>query len=289
MFLRLTHVTGYTYSQPVTFTPHALYLRPRESSRQRLHEFSLQVSPAARCVATNDPLDNALDWAYFTSDVPSPQLQFRSELMVETLGSNPFDFFLKPSAITYPFSYDTAEAVALAPCLATLHDPDATGLRRWLAESVASLPTETVPLLSALNQAVYQRLRYNRRDEPGIQPAAETIARGTGSCRDYAVLLIELCRLHGIAARFVSGYLYEPPAPGALHPVEPAMHAWTEVYLPGGGWRGLDSTRGIFCDDAFVPVAHTAVAESVNPVQGKFFGPPGTTSTLTTHLTIQRL
>lgn len=289
MFLRLTHVTGYTYTQPVTFAPHALYLRPRESSRQHLHEFSLQVSPAARCVATNDPLDNALDWAYFAPDVPSPQLQFRTELMVETLDTNPFDFFLKPSAIAYPFSYDTAETVALAPCLAALNQPDQTVLRHWLAETLPAAPNETVPFITALNQAVYQRLRYNRRDEPGIQPAVETITRGTGSCRDYAVMLIELCRLHGIAARFVSGYLYEPPPPGSTNPVQPAMHAWTEIYLPGGGWRGLDPSRGIFCDDAYVPVAHAAVSESVNPIQGNFFGQPGTTSILTTQLTIQRL
>lgn len=289
MFLRLTHVTGYTYSQPVTFTPHALYLRPRESPRQRLHEFSLQFTPAARCVATNDPLDNALDWAYFASDVPSTQLQFRSELMVETLDTNPFDFFLKPSAITYPFYYDKPEFVALAPCLALPPASAATALRRWLADALPHPPGETVPLVTAFNQTVHQRLRYNQRDEPGIQPALETITLGTGSCRDYAVVLIELCRLHGIAARFVSGYLYEPPPPGAANPIPPAMHAWTEVYLPGAGWRGLDSTRGIFCDDAFVPVAHTAVAESVNPIQGNFFGPPGTTSTLTTQLTIQRL
>lgn len=289
MFLRLTHVTGYTYSQPVTFAPHALYLRPRESPRQRLHEFTLQITPSARCVATNDPLDNALDWAYFAPETQARQLQFRSEMMVETLDSNPFDFFLKPTAIGYPFSYDNAEAAALGPCLARVDDADTTALRRWLANLLPSLPQETVPLVTALNQVVNQGLRYNRRDEPGIQPAAATIQLGTGSCRDYAVVLIELCRLHGIAARFVSGYLYEAPLPNIANPVGPTMHAWTEVYLPGGGWRGLDSTRGIFCDDSFVPVAHAAVAESVNPIQGNFFGLPGITSTLSTHLTIHRL
>jgi len=289
MFLRLTHVTGYTYSQPVTFAPHALYLRPRESTRQRLHEFKLEMTPVARCVATNDPLDNALDWAYFAPDQQSTQLQFRSEMMVETLDSNPFDFFLKPSAIAYPFSYDAAEKDALTPCLTPVNEPAATPLRQWLNMLMPVTPDETVALITALTQAVHRGLSYNRRDEPGIQPATETVTRGTGSCRDYAVVLIELCRLHGIAARFVSGYIYEAPPPNASVPFSAAMHAWTEVYLPGGGWRGLDSTRGIFCDDAFVPVAHAAVAESVNPIQGNFFGPAGTTSTLSMHLRIDRL
>lgn len=289
MFLRLTHVTGYTYSRPVTFAPHALYLRPRESTRQRLHDFKLEMTPVARCVATNDPLDNALDWAYFAPNQQSTELQFRSEMMVETLDTNPFDFFLKPSAIAYPFSYDAAEKDALTPCLTPVNEPAATQLRRWLNDLMPVPPGETVALLTTLTQAVHRGLTYNRRDEPGIQPATETVTRGTGSCRDYAVVLIELCRLHGIAARFVSGYVYEAPPPNVSLPVSPAMHAWTEVYLPGGGWRGLDSTRGIFCDDAFVPVAHAAVAESVNPIQGNFFGPAGTTSTLSMHLKIDRL
>lgn len=286
MFLRLTHTTRYEYSGPVAFTPHALYLRPRESPRQRLHEFSLAVTPAARCVATCDPLDNALDWAYFTGTEPATQLEFRSELLVETLDTNPFDFFLKPAAIAYPFSYDDAEQAALRPGLTPAEPAAQPALQAWLATHLPQRPAETLPFLTALNAAVQRGLRYRRREEPGIQSAAETLALGTGSCRDYAYLLIELCRTEGLAARFVSGYLYEPPLPGGT---PPDMHAWVEVYLPGGGWRGLDPTRGLFCDDAYVPVAHAAIAASINPVQGTFIGPAGTTSTLTTTVTINRL
>src|ERR1044072_3009372 len=117
MFIRLKHLTRYEYSEPVSFAPHALYLRPRETPRQRLHEFSLQISPAARRIATNDPLDNALDWAYFAPENPGTKLEFRSELMVETLDANPFDFFLRPTALTFPFAYDPADRVAPAPSL----------------------------------------------------------------------------------------------------------------------------------------------------------------------------
>lgn len=287
MFLRLAHTTRYDYSAPVAFAPHALYLRPRETTRQRLHHFALEIEPAARRIATTDPLDNALDWAWFDPAHLGTRLEFRTELMVETLDANPFDFFLKPSALAYPFFYDAAEAAALAPCLAPPPPDAAALLRAWLAAHLPAPPGETIPFLSALNSAVHAALRYNRRDEPGIQTAAETLALGRGSCRDYAVFLIALCRLSGIAARFVSGYLYEAPPADGSPALPPAMHAWAEVYLPGGGWRGLDATRGIFCDDAFVPVAHAAVAESVNPIQGAFYG--SAASQLATTLKIDKL
>jgi len=286
MFLRLTHLSRYDYSEPVSFAPHALYLRPRETPRQRLHHFALDISPAARRIATTDPLDNALDWAYFEPEASS-RLEFRTELMVETLDANPFDFFLKPSANTFPLVYDPAERFALAPALAPRADTPVADLQAWLQARLPSLPTETVPCLTALNAAVHAGLNYATREAAGIQSFGQTLAHGGGSCRDYAVFLIELCRSLGVAARFVSGYLYEPPAPMALIP--PALHAWVEVYLPGAGWRGLDPTRGIFCDDAFVPLAHSAIAENVNPIQGSFIGSASVTSQLTTRLTIDRL
>ena len=289
MFLRIVHFTRYDYSQPVGFAPHAIYLRPRETPRQRLHNFSLEITPAPKRVATNDASDNALDWAYFEPGTRAAQLDFRSELLVETLDENPFDFFLKPAAHAFPFSYDRAEKFALGPCLAQRADTPLPELRAWLDRHLPEPPSETVAYLTALNSAVRNALAYNQRYEEGIQSAAETLALGRGSCRDYAVFFIELCRSVGLAARFVSGYLHEPPPPDLPNPPPPAMHAWAEVYLPGAGWRGLDATRGIFCDDAFVPVAHAAIAESVNPVQGGFYGPRGITSQLTTTLTVEKL
>ena len=287
MFLRLSHLTRYDYSSPVSFAPHALYLRPRESSRQRVHDFTLAVTPApARNVSTTDAEDNALDWLYFAPDTVAAALEFRTEFLVETLDANPFDFFLKPSASTFPFAYDPAERVALATCLTPPRDP--APLRAWLEKNFPSPSRDTVAFLIALNAAVRASLAYSRRDEPGIHAATETLARGGGSCRDYAVVLIELCRHLGLAARFVSGYLHEPPSPEEKNPQPAAMHAWTEVYLPGAGWRGLDATRGILCNDAFVPIAHSVVAESVNPIQGSFYSAVPATSTLTTQLTVSK-
>jgi len=289
MFLRLVHTTRYDYSQPVAFAPHAVYLRPRETPRQRLHDFKLEVTPSPRRIATSDAEDNALDWAWFSPDLTATHLQFRTEFMVETLDTNPFDFFLKPSALAFPFFYDDAERYALAPCLALPRGSDEIQLRDWLAQHLPEPSTDTITFLTALNNAVRASLSYTRRDEPGIRTPADTLAFRSGSCRDYAVLLIALCRTLGLAARFVSGYLHEPPPPGMPNPLPPTMHAWAEVYLPGAGWRGLDATRGIFCDDAFVAVAHSAIAESVNPIQGGFYSPIPATSTLHTTLSIEKL
>ncbi len=285
MFLRIIHVTRYEYSQPVTFAPHAIYLRPRESPRQRLHRFELTLSSPARRVATNDPEGNALEWAYFDASTFASALEFRAESLVETLDENPFDFFLKPSALTYPFLYDNGEHYVLTPYLAPPAGTDPAALRAWLDTHLTAPPADTVAFLTALNIAVKNALAYTVREEPGIQTPAQTLAFGSGSCRDYAVFFIALCRSLGIAARFVSGYLHEPPAPGVTHPVPPTLHAWAEVYLPGAGWRGLDPTRGMACDDCWVPIAHSAIAESVNPVQGTFFG-AGVASTMHSHLTL---
>lgn len=137
MFLRIVHLSRYEYSEAVSFAPHALYLRPRESTRQRLHHFALELTPAARRIATNDPLDNAVDWAYFAVENPATRLEVRSELMVETLDHNPFDFFLKPTALTFPFRYDPAEHIALAPCLTPRADsPAPEFLHAWLEQNL---------------------------------------------------------------------------------------------------------------------------------------------------------
>ncbi len=289
MFLRLTHRTRYDYSQPVAFAPHALYLRPRETPRQRLHDFKLDITPSPRRIATSDAEDNALDWAWFAPELTATCLEFRSAFMVETLDTNPFDFFLKPSALKFPFPYDDAERYALAPCLALPHGSDSTQLHAWLTEHLPVPPADTITFLTALNSTVHASLAYTRRDEHGIQTPTETLSLRSGSCRDYAVFLIAVCRNLGLAARFVSGYLHEPPTASVVNPLPPTMHAWVEVYLPGAGWRGLDPTRGIFCDDAFVAVAHASLAESVNPIQGCFYSPIPATSLLSTNLTIERL
>src|SRR5471030_1978191 len=166
MFIRVTHVTRYEYSQPVSFAPHALYLRPRETPRQRLHSFELTLTPAARRIATNDAEDNALDWAHFDAATRSDSLEFKSEFLVETLDTNPFDFFLKPTAFAFPFAYDAAETFALGSCFTAPAGTDRAQLRAWLDTHLPAPPTDTIAFLGALNAAVRASLSYSRRDEP---------------------------------------------------------------------------------------------------------------------------
>lgn len=284
MKLKVSHLTRYEYDREVSFSPHILYLRPREGPFLRLNRFQFNVSPDAKLVWTRDSHDNALAWAHFWER--SACLGIRTEFEVETLDSNPFDFIIKPCATLFPFEYEDLHRFALAPFLAPPYEATRVCLVNWLDEHFVDRPGETIPFIIALNTLVNQSLVYARRDDRGIQPSLVTLDRGGGSCRDYAVLFIELCRTLGIAARFVSGYLHDPGPDSAS---QGAMHAWAEVYLPGAGWKGVDPTHGIFCDDAFIPVAHAAVAESVNPIQGDYFSADPAYSRLTHSILVEQI
>ncbi len=214
-------------------------------------------------------------------------MSIRSEFEVETYESNPFDFILKPYAATFPFRYEPLEQFNLSPYLAPPYDETQTLLRDWLNAGLADRPAETVPFLTAINRLVYSSFTYQRRREPGIQSTRTTLASGTGACRDLAVFLVELCRTLGLAARFVSGYVYSEGNDN--HRSQGAMHAWAEVYLPGAGWKGLDPSHGIFCDDSFIPVAHAAIAESVNPIQGTIYSPTPVRATLLTDVRVDKM
>ncbi|MBL9206648.1 MAG: transglutaminase family protein [Opitutaceae bacterium] len=285
MKLHVSHFTRYEYDRPVALSPHLLYLRPRETPHLRVNNFGFDISPSAKLTWTRDSHDVLLAWAYFRE--PASVLSIRSEFDVETYDTNPFDFFLLPYASETPFNYEELERFNLSPYLAPPFAETREMLKQWLRDHLVDPPADTVPHLHALNQAVYTFLTYQRREEHGIQSSRTTLELGSGACRDYAVLLVELCRTLGLAARFVSGYLYAPPSDN--HRSSGAMHAWAEVYLPGAGWKGLDPTHGVFCDDAFIPVAHAAVAESVNPIQGTLYSPHSVASRMQTDVWVDKL
>lgn len=284
MNLSISHLTHYTYSEPVSLSPHLLYLRPRESARLRLREFTCTCEPAAILQPVRDPHDNELTWARFRDHSATVAITMHAE--VETLDTNPFDFVLKDYATTFPFTYEPVFDFALAPYLAAPFATTRDYLVKWLDQHFpcADRPTDTIAYLSALNNLLFTTLCYTRREAPGIQTSLETMAIGGGACRDYAVLFIELCRTLGLAARFVSGYMHTPSGDDTR--TAGAMHAWTELYLPGAGWKGFDPTHGVWCDDCYVPVAHAAQAESVNPIQGHYYSKTPVTSLLTTEISV---
>lgn len=284
MKLKVSHLTRYEYTREVSYSPHLIYMRPRESAQMRVNQFKFNISPDAKVVWTRDYSDNLLAWAHFWER--SPTLSIRSEFEVETFDTNPFDFILKPYAFTSPFEYEELHRFNLTPYLALPFGETQSVLQQWLDANFVDRPQETVPYLVALNTLVHRSLVYTQRYERGIQPSTTTLSLGTGSCRDYAVLFVELCRILGLAARFVSGYQFDA-SPNA--PAYGAMHAWAEVYLPGAGWKGMDPTNGMFCDETFIPVAHAAVAESVNPIQGSYYAPDPVPAELSHSILVEQI
>lgn len=266
MHIEITHHTVYSYDREVQLLPHLLYLRPRENALLKVDEFALSIQPEGRLQWMRDDFDNLPASVHF--DVRASRLEIRSCCRVTTTDLPPFEFLVRDYATTFPFNYEPLHRANLAIYLNPPEPVTRIAVIAWMERCFTNRPWETVQWLFALNHAVFQNLRYTRRDEPGIQPATTTIQLGGGSCRDYAVLLIQCARAMGLAARFVSGYMLDPATDGGGYGT---MHAWVEIFLPGAGWRGLDPTHGIFCDNRYVPVAHAVVAESVNPIQGSFF------------------
>jgi transglutaminase-like putative cysteine protease len=214
-----------------------------------------------------DAEDNSV--AIATFDLPTNQLVIESEIIIQQYNEEPLDFMVAEYALDYPFSYSEADKIVLSPYLNCSMDP---ALLTWLenlwhdGERI-----QTYALLQRLCVNIHETLRYQIREEPGVQDSAETLSLGTGSCRDYATLFMEATRCLGLAARFVSGYLNSPPSTLNFG----ATHAWAEVYLPGGGWKGFDPTIGEIVGSNHIAVAVARLPESVPPISGSFVGEPG--------------
>jgi transglutaminase-like putative cysteine protease len=216
-----------------------------------------------------DPYDNSVAVAEFMQ--PASQLAILSEVVVQHYDENPLDFIVSDYAVQYPFSYDAEARQILPPYLVHVSQGD-HAVERWVSQLwKPGEPIQTYSLLERMCTAIKQSLAYQVREEPGVQKPGETLARGTGSCRDFASLFMDAARSLGLAARFVSGYLHAPTVDGSPG----ATHAWAEVYLPGAGWKGFDPTIGEVVGSKHIAVAVTSLPESVSPVVGTFFGPPG--------------
>ena len=263
--LQIKHVTTYEYAETVTLLPHKLLLRPREGHDIRIESAELIISPAHHLQWQRDVYDNALAQATFLE--PSSRLSIGSRVLIQHYDDQPLDFLVAEYAVFFPFQYDAAERVDLGPYLSVIFDQERALLSTWLQQFWQSgQVVETYLLLEWINKAIATGFSYQQREEPGVQTPATTLTRRTGSCRDFATLFIESCRLLGLAARFVSGYLYSPTLPLG----QGATHAWSEVYLPGTGWKGFDSTSGEVVGNHHIAVAVSRHPESVPPVSGSF-------------------
>lgn len=263
---RITHLTAYHYTQPVRFGTHQALMRPREGHDLRIVHACVEVEPTAVVRWKRDIEGNGV--AILTFAEPAARLRIWMEVEVELREEADVECLIEPSARTFPFQYAPEEQVELIPYRLPSYPYEGPTLHDWLRDLYTpGQLVETFDLLNRLNSHIYQTLRYQAHETPGVQLPHETIRRGGGSCRDYAVLMMEAARYWGFAARFVTGYIQMAEGQHG------ATHAWTEIYLPGAGWRGFDPTN-----DKRVGSEHTSVAvaraqEKAMPLSGTWEGP----------------
>ncbi len=267
--LNISHVTEYVFSNPVSLLPHRLLLRPRENHNVRVESSTLEIFPAHTLQWKRDVLDNSVALASFAE--PADRLRIASSVVIQHYEDAPLDFFVDDYAVTHPFDYAMEDRAELVPFQQAVYPADRETVNRWLGGLGLQRPMETFTLLDRLNREIAGRFFYQVREEPGVQPPALTLARNSGSCRDFAALFMEACRHLGLASRFVSGYLYT----AATEAGNAATHAWAEVYLPGAGWKGFDPTSGEVTGNRHIAVAVARHPEAVPPVAGSYLGPPG--------------
>ncbi|MEM8730141.1 MAG: transglutaminase family protein [Pseudomonadota bacterium] len=271
----IRHVTHYIYDRPVTLSPQIIRLRPAPHNRTRVISHSLRVSPADHFVNhQQDPYGNWL--ARFVFNEPVREFRIEVDLVADMAVYNPFDFFVEESAEFWPFDYPED----IEPDLSIYRTPEETGpkLEAYL-KTVPRKKTKTIDFLVELNRTLEQHIDYIVRMEPGVQTPDQTLTLKRGSCRDSSWLLVQILRHLGFAARFVSGYLIQLKpdlealdGPSGTDHDFTDLHAWTEVYLPGAGWVGLDPTSGLLTGESHIPLAATPHYRNAAPIVGGFSG-----------------
>ncbi|MBC8210493.1 MAG: transglutaminase family protein [Gammaproteobacteria bacterium] len=264
---KILHRTYYNFSAEVELKPHQLRLRPREGHELRIESSNLKITPSASLRWFRDVEDNSVAIASF--DSPGRQLLIESEIIIQHFDQSPLDFLVADYAVDYPFFYQTEDSIVLIPYMQVVEQGASKQLAEWIANFWKSgEQIQTYSLLQRLAEHIEQTLRYQLREEPGVQSVQQTLKLGSGSCRDSAYLFMEAARQLGFAARFVSGYLNTPPSSVNYG----ATHAWAEVFLPGAGWKGFDPTIGQVVGTNHIPIAVARLPESVPPVSGAYLG-----------------
>ena len=283
MPLGLRYETVYRYDEPVRFSPHEVRLFPRADRFRRVRRYSFlaQGEPVVRYA--RDVFDNIVAACFFPEPMAELRLQIEIDLDLEE--KDAFDFILESEAVDMPFRYDAALTSVLQPYLQrqTAEPLEVPG---WQRPSKAS-PRGTVSALVALNQAVHRCIAYELREEGAALAPVETLRLRRGACRDVAVLLAEILRSAGLAARLVSGYLRETDAESRR--AEGSLHAWVEVYLPGAGWVGMDGTNGVFCNHNFIAAAVGLEPADITPINGSYYHDAAVASTMTSRLEMLQL
>lgn len=264
--IQIKHSTRYRYSEPVTLLPHTLLVRPREGHDIRVRSSTLEITPDFQTHWKRDIYGNSVAVVDFLQ--PSSELLIVSHIVVEHYEEQIIAFSPEEYSAQGPFEYDPALSVDLLPYQTPNYPEDQIALTEWVSDVIKpGLPINTLENLSYLNQKIANELQYSMREEPGVQSPAETLLKG-GSCRDFATLFNETCRSWGLATRFVSGYVFNANMPEGHR----STHAWSEVFMPGSGWRGFDPTSGLIVSGNHIATAVHRHPEFVPPVSGSFIG-----------------
>lgn len=274
--LLVEHSTTYRYARPVAFEPHEMMCRPQDSHDLRLLSTQISVAPSAQIRWYHDVFNNSI--AIFTFAEPAQELRFESRIELELyLWDEEERFPVAELARSLPFTYPAGELPDLGRTIER-HYPDPTDrvgawARQFLCEDTNGV--ETTCFLERLTRGIRDGFAYIARDEPGVQSPTETLDLGSGSCRDFALLMMEAARAQGLAARFVTGYLYDPAVEG-----QPALrgagttHAWAQIYLPGAGWVAFDPTNGIVGSRNLIRVGVARDPSQAIPLKGSYVGAP---------------
>jgi len=268
--LKVRHRTTYRYHQSVSLGPHRLMLRPRESRDLKLISSELTVTPAAQITWAHDIFGNSVATATFQWATDSLIIDSLAEL--ELHGSAWPVFDIAASAIVYPFRYSDDEWTDLGASTVQQYADPSGQLKSWARAFVKGERTDTLSLLKDLCAGVSAWIRYQSREDEGTQSPIETLNRGWGSCRDFAVLFVEAARCLGFGARIVSGYLYNPNQ-GLIGSADAgSTHAWGEVFVSGAGWISFDPTNRSVGGSNLIPVAVVRDIRQAVPVSGSFVG-----------------
>lgn len=264
--LRIVHETLYRYHQPVKLGQHRLVLRPREGHDLNVQSLNLQITPAFELSWSRDVFGNSIALVDFKET--STELHIVSDVHVVRSGHSLSKTWKPPREATRPPVYDPLDRLVASAYQQTIYPDDAGAVQTWLKELPFEIPQGVHAAVGTLNRYIHAKFPSKRREESGVFTPTQTIERGSGSCRDLATLLLEASRSLGLAARFASGYLDCTASELGVA----STHAWTEVYLPGEGWRGFDPSLGEETDEKHVVTGVSNHPRGVMPVSGYYLG-----------------
>jgi transglutaminase-like putative cysteine protease len=273
--VQIVHRTQYRYAKPVTFETHRLVVRPREGHDLRVESLVLAIAPAADVAWAWDVFGNSIAYAHFRE--PGLELKFDVRVVVRRFFSPDAPPRKSHSPSPYPLDYEMFEQAILRGYTTPVFAEETAAVQRWIGTlpNPGGFPSAEAFVVH-LAEMIHQTIRYERREEKGVQSPETTLSLGSGSCRDLATLMMETLRHLGIAARFASGYLDCP----ATRAAQGSTHAWTEVYFPQLGWRGFDPTTGHRCTHRHIVTGTSHHPRGVMPISGRFFGPAGSFQSL---------